>query len=143
MQVENAYDRTKKDNTELPVFRFDRFFDALCSLMIAAPLYVLPSAFKSAYIVDRNAYFAQRPKEFLTDSRLSLTLGPESSVHSSPGLGCVSTPLVAQVAIAKGIPWPQFYYGSMVISGLKFAFLLLMYWPRRTAYGCENQKEGI
>lgn len=71
------------------------------------------------------------PWEFLMGSGVSLTLGPESGVQSSTnsGLGGVSAPLVAQIVIAKGIPWPQFYYGSMVISGLNFAFLLLMYRP--------------
>jgi hypothetical protein len=45
------------------------------------------------------------------------------------GLGGVCAPLAAQAVIAKGIPWPQFYYGSLVISGLNFVFLLLTYRP--------------
>jgi len=45
------------------------------------------------------------------------------------GLGGVCAPLAAQAVIARGIPWPQFYYGSLVISGLNFVFLLLTYRP--------------
>ncbi|KAF8350240.1 MFS general substrate transporter [Amanita rubescens] len=58
--------------------------------------------------------------------------GPKHSMAISYGLwslGGVCAPLAAQAVVAKGIPWPQFYYGSLVISGLNFVFLLLTYRP--------------
>lgn len=33
---------------------------------------------------------------------------------STPGLGAVASPLVFQVTVAAGLPWPHFYFGSLV-----------------------------
>ncbi|KAK2462068.1 hypothetical protein APHAL10511_006531 [Amanita phalloides] len=72
---------------------------------------------RALWTAPLNAYFVQ---------------GPMQSIGFSYGLwsfGGVSAPLTAQAIIAKGIPWPNFYYGSMIISGLNFVFLFLTYRP--------------
>ncbi|KAF8624766.1 hypothetical protein AX15_005660 [Amanita polypyramis BW_CC] len=72
---------------------------------------------RALWLAPLNAYYAKGPRHAMV-----ISFGLWS-------LGGVSSPLTAQAAIAKGVPWPNFYYGSLVISGLNFAFLLLTYRP--------------
>lgn len=45
------------------------------------------------------------------------------------GLGGVASPLVCQAIIAVGIPWSHFYFGSLVLSALNVAFLVVTFMP--------------
>ena len=51
------------------------------------------------------------------------------SHFSLAGFGGIAAPLVCQTAISKGIPWDKFYLGSLILSGLNTALLVITFRP--------------
>jgi len=51
------------------------------------------------------------------------------SHFSFAGLGGIASPLICQTAISRGIPWDKFYLGSLILSGLNTAFLVITFRP--------------
>lgn len=56
-----------------------------------------------------------------------------------PGFGGVVSPLVCQTAVAAGVPWPKFYFGSLVLSATNVAFLILTFKPTLTEFLRDRQ----
>ena len=44
-------------------------------------------------------------------------------------IGSMCAPLVCQSVIATGVPWPRFYFGSLVLSGISSAFAFWAFRP--------------
>src|ERR1700722_199936 len=71
-------------------------------------------------------------------------------LESDSGLGGFASPLVCQTLIAKGVPWPHFYSGSLVVSTLNIFFIIYAFRPtqaefesdRRTALELVNSLSG-
>lgn len=86
-----------------------------------------PSYRDSTFTTSRNAYLTAGPKP----GALSYGFGFWSEYRSSPhapsnrfaGLGAVVAPLVCQTIMATGVPWPKFYWGSLVLSAINFTAL--------------------
>jgi hypothetical protein len=50
------------------------------------------------------------------------------------GIGGFAAPFVCQTVIAAGVPWPRFYYGSLVISAINTMFLAYSFRPTRKEF---------
>jgi hypothetical protein len=46
---------------------------------------------------------------------------------------------VCQTVIAAGVPWPRFYYGSLVISAINTAFLAYSFRPTQKEFVKEKE----
>lgn len=44
-------------------------------------------------------------------------------------MGGAISPIVCQAVVAKGVPWFQFYFGSLVLSAFNTGFLVLTFRP--------------
>ncbi|KAF8640884.1 hypothetical protein AX17_000532 [Amanita inopinata Kibby_2008] len=92
--------------------------------------YAIAAFARAVWTATLNVYFAQ---------------GPKQSISVSYGLwsfGGVASPLVCQAIIARGVPWSHFYFGSLVVSGLNFGFLLLTFWPTPNELSQERREAG-
>ncbi|KAG6905739.1 hypothetical protein DXG01_000988 [Tephrocybe rancida] len=51
------------------------------------------------------------------------------------GVGGIISPIICQAIVAKGVPWPHFYFGSLVLSGINCVLLFVAFRPttRETA----------
>lgn len=56
-----------------------------------------------------------------------------------PGFGGVVSPIVCQALIAIGIPYYQFYFGSLVLSGFNIAFLVATYMPTPREFATDRE----
>ncbi|PFH46989.1 hypothetical protein AMATHDRAFT_77416 [Amanita thiersii Skay4041] len=86
------------------------------------------AAFARALWTAENAYFA---------------LGPKQSLGYSYGLwsfGGVVSPLICQAITSKKVPWSHFYFGSLVLSVLNLAFLVLTFRPTDTELNHERRE---
>jgi len=45
------------------------------------------------------------------------------------GIGSTISPLVCQALIASGVPWPNFYFGSLVISATNLCIVSVCFKP--------------
>jgi hypothetical protein len=52
----------------------------------------------------------------------------------SEGLGGFASPLVCQTLIAQGVPWRNFYLGSLIVSTLNMCFLTYTFRPTRKEF---------
>lgn len=84
--------------------------------------YALAAFARAILTASLNAYFADGPKQ---------SLGYAFGLWT---LGGVASPLVCQVAIARGVPWTQFYFGSLVLSAINVTFLVLTFKPTATEF---------
>ena len=55
------------------------------------------------------------------------------------GVGAFAAPLVCQTLIAKGIPWQNFYFGSIVPVMLNTVFLIYTFKPTRQEFEDDRQ----
>jgi hypothetical protein len=55
-------------------------------------------------------------------------------------MGSVVAPVVCQAVIASGVPWPQFYFGSLVVCGINLALVIVAYWPTHEEFATELQE---
>ncbi|KAG6839881.1 hypothetical protein C0991_010846 [Blastosporella zonata] len=80
--------------------------------------YAVAALARSFITATLNAYFVSGP--------------PQSSLGYAYGLwsiGGVISPIVCQAIIARGVPWPHFYFGSLVLSGINCILLYLAFKP--------------
>ena len=49
-------------------------------------------------------------------------------------MGAVASPLVCQAIMARGVPWFQFYFGSLVLSAINVTFLVLTFKPTASEF---------
>ncbi|KAG5648169.1 hypothetical protein DXG03_006124 [Asterophora parasitica] len=59
------------------------------------------------------------------------------------GLGGVLSPIVAQTVVSSGIPWPRFYFGSLVLSVINAAGLSLAFKPTARENAAEWRETSI
>lgn len=117
----------------------------LVALTIAATLhglYFLLMAFRLGFISSLAAYvlsaYARAFLSALIYTYVSTTPSkPMAYALASWSLGAVVAPLISQTVLAKGIPWINFYYGSIVLAGLNTAFIIYAFLPSHA----EIQKE--
>ncbi|KAL0950863.1 hypothetical protein HGRIS_007622 [Hohenbuehelia grisea] len=79
----------------------------------------------------RNLYFSQ---------------GPSHSISVSFALwsfGGVVSPLVCQSVIATGVPWPNFYFGSLVLSALNTVFLACTFRPTINEFSKDRREARL
>lgn len=93
----------------------------------------------------RNTYLASGPKQALG---YAFGIWSESSLYQEApsirlvfhsGFGSVVSPLTCQAIIARGVPWPKFYFGSLVVSATNIAFLLYAFRPTLKEFATERQ----
>jgi hypothetical protein len=53
----------------------------------------------------------------------------ELTLLAIEGFGGVVSPLICQTLVGAGIPWKQFYFGSLVLSAFNTGFLTLTFKP--------------
>ncbi|KAF5377677.1 hypothetical protein D9615_005185 [Tricholomella constricta] len=76
------------------------------------------AAFSRALLTaSLNQYFARGPQQALGFS------------YGLWSLGGVLSPIVCQTVISNGVPWPHFYFGSLVLSGINTALLFVTFKP--------------
>ncbi|KZT43917.1 MFS general substrate transporter [Sistotremastrum suecicum HHB10207 ss-3] len=70
------------------------------------------AAFARAFLTGQlNAFATSRPGS------------PIAQLHGFWGIGACISPIVCQTLVAKGVPWPNFYLGSIVVGVLNVIFL--------------------
>lgn len=62
----------------------------------------------------------------------SVSTHVDSLVYSLTAIGSMCAPLVCQSIIATGVPWPRFYFGSLVLSGISSVFAFWAFRPSST-----------
>lgn len=55
------------------------------------------------------------------------------------GFGAFAGPLVCQSILAKGVPWENFYLGSLVLSAINTTLLTYAFRPTKAEYTEERQ----
>jgi hypothetical protein len=58
-----------------------------------------------------------------------------------PGVGSILSPLICQALVATGIPWNQFYFGSLVLAAFNFGFLTITFRPTMNEWVKERRKD--
>ncbi|EAU93127.2 hypothetical protein CC1G_12662 [Coprinopsis cinerea okayama7 len=60
--------------------------------------------------------------------------------HSLWSFGTVAAPLVCQTIISKGVPWPHFYFGSLVLAGMNTLLLAVAFAPTHLEFNSERRQ---
>ncbi|KAJ7107645.1 major facilitator superfamily domain-containing protein [Mycena crocata] len=55
------------------------------------------------------------------------------------GLGAVASPLVFQLTAAAGLPWANFYFGSLVLAAVSIVFLVITFMPTEREFAMDRQ----
>jgi hypothetical protein len=55
------------------------------------------------------------------------------------GFGSLVAPLVCQSIIAAGVYWPQFYYGSLVVSAVTLILVTIAFYPTKEEFAIDLQ----
>ncbi|TDL28841.1 MFS general substrate transporter [Rickenella mellea] len=85
------------------------------------------AAFSRAFLTGQvNAYVAATPKR------------PLGQLHGCWGFGAFAAPLVCQSILAKGVPWTNFYFGSLVLSAINTALLTYSFRPTSLERAIDN-----
>jgi len=56
------------------------------------------------------------------------------------GFGGVISPLICQTLVAAGVPWKQFYFGTLVLSGFNTGLLSLTFKPTKKEWKGERDQ---
>lgn len=88
----------------------------------------------------------QRPSQAFLDThmRLGVSLMPSKCYiralyRRSSGIGAVVSPLVCQSVLATGVPWPHFYFGSLVVSAINTSLLFYAFKPTLNEFLTERK----
>ncbi|ESK92166.1 mfs efflux transporter [Moniliophthora roreri MCA 2997] len=97
--------------------------------------------FSAMFIAYATAALA---RAFLTASLNEyLASGPKQAMGYAYGLwafGGAFAPLVCQSIIAAGAPWPNFYYGSLVVSAINLGFVVYSFRPTQRERFAERKE---
>ncbi|EKM83426.1 hypothetical protein AGABI1DRAFT_123756 [Agaricus bisporus var. burnettii JB137-S8] len=89
---------------------------------------------KTGYPLTFVAYVASAFSRGIVTAAMNLyfkTVLPQSIAYSYGvwGIGSLLSPLICQSLISAGIPWNQFYFGSLVLAAFNFGFLTVTFRP--------------
>ncbi|KAF9451801.1 MFS general substrate transporter [Macrolepiota fuliginosa MF-IS2] len=119
------------------------------SLIIATLLHTsffIMMGTRSSYATTFVAYVvAAIARAILTGANLYFNTVMPQSLSYAYGLwsfGGVISPLICQSLVAAGIPWNQFYFGSLVLCAFYSGFLTLAFRPTATEWIRECQKDA-
>ncbi|KAF7784749.1 hypothetical protein Agabi119p4_914 [Agaricus bisporus var. burnettii] len=89
---------------------------------------------KTGYPLTFIAYVASAFSRGIVTAAMNLyfkTVLPQSIAYSYGvwGIGSLLSPLICQSLISAGIPWNQFYFGSLVLAAFNFGFLTVTFRP--------------
>lgn len=59
-----------------------------------------------------------------------------------PGIGGVTSPLICQTLVSAGVPWNQFYFGSLVLSAFNTGLLVVTFRPTMKEWIQECHKDS-
>ncbi|KAH6917511.1 major facilitator superfamily domain-containing protein [Coprinopsis sp. MPI-PUGE-AT-0042] len=65
-----------------------------------------------------------------------------SYAHALWSFGTVVSPLVCQAVLSKGIPWPYFYFGSLIFAFVKFLLATIAFAPTPSELEDERRKSS-
>ncbi|KAF8898373.1 major facilitator superfamily domain-containing protein [Infundibulicybe gibba] len=107
---------------------FPALFMAYVVAAFARAFLTGPSSYNLTAGIHRNSYCALKGKQ---------VIGYAFGLWS---FGGVISPLVCQSVISTGVPWFQFYFGSLVLSGINAAFLGCTFKPTMKESTEEHQQ---
>ncbi|EGO03178.1 hypothetical protein SERLA73DRAFT_101296 [Serpula lacrymans var. lacrymans S7.3] len=120
-----------------------RFIALFLSSVLHACFFVIMGTarnFPTLFIAYVVAAFA---RAFLTASlNAYVSLTPKKTtgiIFGCWSVGSFASPLVCQTIIAKGVPWQNFYLGSLVLSAINTSFIAYSFRPTHNEYLAERK----
>ncbi|KAJ7225733.1 major facilitator superfamily domain-containing protein, partial [Mycena pura] len=125
-------------------------FLALMIASVAAPTnYVMMGSQKGlptmfiAYVIISSARAVSTGACLTLNLFLSETPSKLGYAFGAWGVGAVVSPLVFQATAAAGLPWPHFYFGSLVLVAANMTFLAITFMPTAQELTADRKKAVV